>query len=552
MKAISEKITFKDLLRNSTKTFGSSLAFQMKRNDKFVTYTYADVGKYATGLISRLKSLGIAKGDRVAILAENRPEWSISYLAVTAMGAVAVPLDSLGTEYDLKGIIAHSESKGIIASDKFIAEIKDAPSLQFVISMDKDLESLKDKAGDDFGYDVVPSDLAAIVYTSGTTGIPKGVMLTHDNILFTVMTGCALFDIGPHDMLLSVLPLHHTFETVAGLLAEFYSGARITYAESLKSFKLIENMVETKTTILIGVPMLYQLFYDGILREVEAKGKLFNILFNCMMVVSRISRDIFGVNMGKNLFKQVHAKLGGSFRFWVSGGAAIDPELLDNFDLMGFTIIQGYGLTETAPLISANTLTENKYGSVGRPVPGVCVRIISDEIVASGPNIMQGYFKMKEETDKILKDGLLFTGDIGYIDNEGYIYITGRSKDVIITSSGLNVYPDEIEFELNKIPYIKESCVIGKKVASGVRKGSEEVFAVVSPNVEYFEKMGLSTEENAVHNAISDAVEKLNDKMPMHKRISGVEVRFVDFPKTSTRKIKRFVVRKEMEHIWQK
>jgi long-chain acyl-CoA synthetase len=547
-----EVITFKDLLKQSAAKFGDNLAFQIKRDDKYVGYSYSDVGKYARGLIAQLKNLGIQKGDKVAILSENRPEWGISYLAVTAMGAVAVPLDSLGAEYDLKGIIAHSDSKGIIVSDKFLVLVKDAPGLKFIISMDKDFEALKQKASDDHGFDVKADDLAAIVYTSGTTGIPKGVMLTHKNIMSNVMTGAALFEFGPSDMFLSVLPIHHMFECVAGFLAPFYQGARITYAESLKSFKLIQNMVETHTTILIGVPMLYQLFYDGIMREVDEKGPFFRTVFNILAFTSWLFRSFFRINIGRLLFGTVHKKLGGSFRFWVSGGAAIDPDLLHSFDLMGLTIIQGYGLTESSPVISACTLEDNRYGSVGRPIPGVSVKIVNGEILATGPNIMQGYYKMKEETDKILMEGWLYTGDVGYLDKDGYLYITGRIKDVIISSSGLNVYPDEIEFELNKIPYIKESCVIGRKVKSGIKKGSEEVFAVAAPNIEYFEKMGLSIEENSVHNAIYDSIQELNEKLPMYKRISGMEVRFSEFPKTSTRKIKRYIVRKEMEELWQR
>ena len=547
-----EYITLKDLLKQSTQKFKDNLAFQIKRDEKYVKYTYGDAGRYATGLIAALKGLGIQKGDKVAILGENRPEWAISYLAVTAMGAVAVPLDSLGTEYDLKGIIAHSESKGIIYSDKFHGIIKEMPNLKFKILMDKDFEDLKNSSSEDYGYDVSLNDLAAIVYTSGTTGIPKGVMLSHKNIVSNVMTGCALFDIGPSDMALSVLPLHHMFETVGGFLAWFYSGAKITYAESLKSFKLIQNMVETKTTILIGVPMLYQLFYDGIVREVEEKGTAFKFTFNTLVFVSKAVKVLFKVNIGRKLFGQVHKKLGGAFRFWVSGGAAIDPDILKAFDIMGMTIVQGYGLTESSPVISANDLSHNKYGSVGRPIPGVCVKIVNEEIVASGPNIMQGYFKMPEETEKVLRDGWLYTGDVGYLDKDGYLYITGRIKDVIISSSGLNVYPDEVEFELNKIPYIKESCVIGRKVRTGIKKGSEEVFAVVSPDIEYFEKMGLSIDDNAVFTAIHEAIGKLNEKLPMHKRISGMEVRNTEFPKTSTKKIKRFEVRKEMEKIWQR
>lgn len=548
---MQQTTTIKEMLRNNSRNFSSILAFQIKRDEKFVKYTHGDVGAYASGLIARLKELGIQKGDKIALISENRPEWSVSYLAIASMGAIVVPLDALGAEYDIKGIIQHSESKGLIASDKFIDMVGNAPSLKFRISLDKDFPGLKDRASNDLGYDVATDDLAAIVYTSGTTGVPKGVMLTHGNITSNVAAACSMFDIGPTDSMLSVLPLHHTFECTGGFFAPYSMGASVTTAESLKSFKLLNNMNEVHPTILIGVPMLYQLFYDGLRREVDEKGPIFKVMFKTLNLISLAFRTLLRVNIGRFLFGTVHKKFGGKFRFWVSGGAAIDPDLLNDFDLMGFTIIQGYGLTESSPVITANNLENNRYGSVGRPIPGVCIKLVDGEVVASGPNIMKGYFKMPEETAKVLKNGWLFTGDIGRIDKDGYLYITGRSKDVIISSSGLNVYPDEIEFELNKIPFIKESCVIGRKLKTGIKKGSEEVFAVVAPNIEYFQKLGLSTEENSVFNAIFESVEKLNERIPMYKRVSGIEVRYTEFPKTSTKKIKRYAVRKEMEHIWQ-
>ena len=553
------QITIKDLLMQSTGKYQNNPAFQIKRDlpagrqgEKYVIYSFADVKSYTTGLIRHLIGLGIKKGDKIAVLAENRPEWAMSYLAIAAMGAVVVPLDALGTETELKGIIAHSEAKALITSDKFYEMMENTPTIKFIISMDRDFDQFKQKECEEFGYEVNADDIAAIVYTSGTTGIPKGVMLTHGNIMSNVVAICGLEKILATDKALSVLPIHHTLETTAGFLSPFYVGATVTHAESLKSFKLLNNMVETKTTVLVGVPMLYQLFYDGIMRGVEEKGRLFTILFKTMLFISRSVKIFLRINIGRILFGTIHRKFGGHFRFWVSGGAAIDPDLIRNFDLMGFTILQGYGLTESSPVISAESLSVKRIGSVGNPIPAVQVKLVDGEILASGPNIMLGYFKMKEETDKVLKDGWLYTGDIGRIDKDGYLYITGRIKDVIITSSGLNVYPDEVEFELNKTPYIKESCVIGKKVGSGVKKGSEEVFAVVAPNMEYFEKMGFSTDENSVFSAVWGAIEKLNNKLAQYKRISGLEVRYTDFPKTSTRKIKRFEVRKEMEELWKK
>ncbi len=541
--------TLKQLLANSSSRFGDITAFQMRKDKKYEGYTYGEVGKIASALRAKLKLLGIGKGDKVAVIGENRPEWPISYLAVTSMGAAAVPLDSLGAEHELIGIIKHSEAKVLIHSNKF-DEVARKSGLK-LISMEAEIPVLKSSSESFDGFEVFPDDLAAVVYTSGTTGIPKGVMLSHGNLMSNMLNAVSLFEIGPTDRLLSVLPLHHTLETM-GMLASFYCGAGTTYAESLKSFKLIQNMVDTRTTILIGVPMLYQLFLDGILREVDEKGPLFKFVFSSLMALSGAIKAVFRVDCGRLFFGTVHRKLGGAFRFWVSGGAAINPDILHAFDRMGLTIVQGYGLTESSPVIAANSLKSNRFGSVGRPIPTVSVRLENGEIVAKGPNIMLGYFKMKEETDKVLKDGWLYTGDTGKFDRDGYLYIVGRIKDVIISSSGLNVYPDEIEFELGKIPYIKESCVIGRKVGSGVRKGSEEVFAVVTPNIEYFEKLGLSASESSVHDAIFEAIGRLNEKLPMHKRISGFDVRSTDFPKTSTRKIKRFEVRKEMESIWQR
>jgi long-chain acyl-CoA synthetase len=390
-------------------------------------------------------------------------------------------------------------------------------------------------------------DVASIVYTSGTTGIPKGVMLTHRNIMFDVISAVPLFDVGPGDNFLSVLPLYHTFETTAGFLGPFYLGCKITYAESLKSHNILRNMQETGVTVMLGVPLLYQLFYDGILREVEEKGldKVFSVLF----AVSRAFRNVIGLNIGKILFSTVHKKFGGKIRFFCSGGAAIDPEVLKNFDLMGFTILQGYGLTESAPIITVCTMKENKYGSIGKPIPGVEVKIAGTEpvgeILAFGPNIMKGYYKRKELSSRVVINGWLHTGDVGYKDEEGYLFITGRCKDVIVTGSGVNVYPDEIEFSLKKVPAIKESCVLGSKVTAGVRKGTEQVIALIVPDMEFFEKTG-NKEDDFVQKTIADEIEKFNKKVADYKRIARFIIHKEELPKTRLRKVKRFMVRKEL------
>ncbi|MFH1347123.1 MAG: AMP-binding protein, partial [Candidatus Margulisiibacteriota bacterium] len=392
---------------------------------------------------------------------------------------------------------------------------------------------------------VTLADTASIVYTSGTTGVPKGVMLTHRNIMSNVVSVASLFDLGPKDNFLSVLPLHHTFETTAGFLGPFHEGCTITYAESLKSYSILRNMRETGVTVMCGVPLLYQLFYDGILREVEEKGlsKVFSVLF----AVSRFFKSVIGANIGKTLFKTVHKKFGGKIRFFVSGGAALDPDVARNFDLMGFIILQGYGLSESSPILTCNTLKKNKIGSVGKAIPGVEIKIAGaepvGEILAFGPNIMMGYYKRKELSSRVVVNGWLHTGDVGYLDEEGFLFITGRSKDVIVTGSGVNVYPEEIEFVLNKIPAVKESCVMGDKVKTGARKGTEEVIALIVPD---FEKLGETSEE-FIHKTISEEVRNLNKKMADYKRIARFIIRKEELPKTRLKKIKRFEIKKEIK-----
>jgi len=284
------------------------------------------------------------------------------------------------------------------------------------------------------------------------------------------------------------------------------------------------------------------------MRNVEEQGK--TKLFSLLFAVARFGRDIIGINIGRKLFAVIHKKFGGKIRFFVSGGAAIDPELIHAFDLMGFPLIQGYGLSESAPVLTACTLRDNVIGSVGKPIPGVQVKIAGDdpvgEILGYGPNIMKGYYKRKDLTDKVLINGWLWTGDIGYLDETGHLFITGRSKDVIVTGSGVNVYPEELEFSLKKVPAFKEVCVLGEKAKEGVRRGTEQVVAVIHPNYELFEKQGKKADAAFIQRAIEAEVIKFNASVAEFKRIARFIVRPAEFPKTRLLKIKRFELRKEM------
>ncbi len=541
-----ETITIREMLEKCSSRYHGAVAFQMRRNGGYRKITFQQAAEAVKKIQFALMNFGVGKEDRVALISENRPEWGLAYLAITSMGAIVVPLDALLTKEDLSLLLDDCGAKAIILSDKYKDHIQGKGLNGKEIFMD-DIAQLPAPVPFETPKPEL-DDTAAIVYTSGTTGVPKGVMLTHRNIMSNVITVSSLFDFSPSGTFLSVLPLHHTFETTAGFFGPFYNGSAITYTESLKSNAILRNMKETNVTVMCGVPLLYQLFYNGILREVEEKKS--KPLFITLLSISQFIKSFIGVNIGKYLFGMIHKKFGGKIRFFVSGGAPIDPDLLKGFDRMGFTILQGYGLTESSPIITCCTLKGNKLGSVGRPIPGVEIKILGTdpvgEILATGPNIMKGYYKRKELTSRVLINGWLYTGDVGYIDEEGYVFITGRSKDVIVTAAGVNVYPEEIEFALKKNPAVSEAFITGSKVKEGLRKGSEEVVAVIVPDYEYLKKQG-KTDDVEVHKEIQGAVFEFNRKAADFKRIARFSIRKMELPKTRLMKIKRFELKKELE-----
>jgi long-chain acyl-CoA synthetase len=380
-------------------------------------------------------------------------------------------------------------------------------------------------------------------------------MLTQQNIASNISAAAAVFKIGPKDNFLSVLPLHHTFETTAGFLAPLSLGASITYAESLKSYKIMEALQETKVTIMLGVPLLYQLFYEGIWREIDNAKKITKILFNLFFKISALAKKHLKISLGKLFFGKVHRTFGGHIHFLVTGGAAINSQIIEFFDVLGLPILQGYGLTESSPILCANPLHKNKFGSVGPALPGVTIKIRNPnaagvgEIIAAGPGIMPGYYKNEEASAEILGEGWLYTGDLGYIDQDGYVFITGRLKDIIVSGSGVNIYPDEIEGYLLTSPFIKETAVVGTKIKEGIRKDMEEVHAAIFPNLEYFEKEFGKKNINPelIRHTLQQEIQKVNPNIAEYKRIASFSIKNQEFTKTSLKKIRRFLVRKEVE-----
>lgn len=560
--------TVPGMTKMAEERFSPHPALKIRQEDgSYKTFTYKEfIGAFAR-VSAFLVKHGIRKNDKIALISENRPEWPIVYFGIANIGAVTVPLDPKLEPKEIKNLVINSDSVMLFSSASLMEKVdavrKDLDKIKEIVDIDGALQEVISVAADKdaletarhMANEVGPQDLLSIIYTSGTTGNPKGVMLTHKNILSDVTMIAPIFwMLGPGDGFLSVLPNYHTFETTAGMFCALFLGCSITYAESLKSYNLLRNMQETRTSVLCGVPLLYKLFAEGIDRQIEEKGLPAKILFGILTGLAKFFRLVFRRNFGRLFFGMIHKKFGGNIRFFVCGGAAIDPELIKKFDLMGFTILQGYGLTETSPILSACTLNNNVIGSVGRALPGIELKINDPskegigEIIAKGPNIMIGYYKNEEATKEVIRDGWFHTGDLGRFDNNGDLFITGRCKDVIVLGSGVNVYPDEVEFTLSKSPFISEICVFGYLIKSGVRSGMEEVHCVVVPNMECFADWAMNNSlklsDELINETLGKEIDLLSLNLTNYKRPAKCYVSSEPLPKTTTRKIKRAVVKK--------
>jgi len=560
--------TIPEMLDRSCSDFSSKVALQIWRDDGYYKVTYGELKKYVDSLAAELAGMGIGKGDKVALLGENRPEWAISYLGILRAGATVVPIDSLLKPHEYRYALSDSEVKAIIISGKFISDfmeiLSELPSIRDVVSMDDESEGDVRKLSDLLSSSrpapdvaVELEDLASLIYTSGTTGRPKGVMLTHKNIMSDVSGAYRVIVYDENDNFLSVLPLHHTFECTCGFIVPLYAGSTITYARSLKSRDLIEDMSRARTTIMLGVPLLFEKMYLGLKRGISQKPALTRGIFKTTLGIVKGMEKAFRVKAGGVMFRSLRKKAGmDSMRLMISGGGPLDPQLAAEFWRLGFKLLQGYGLTETSPVVSVNPQEKPKLASVGPPIPGVEIKIVNPdgsgvgEVAVRGDIVMKGYYRNPEATAAVMKDGWLYTGDSGWIDEDGYLYITGRLKDVIVTRAGKNVYPEEIEHELNKSPFILESLVLGAPVSQGF---GEEVQAIIVPDYEqldrYADEHNLKLEEKDIEEIIKKEVAKRCSNLADYKKVKAFRIREEEFPKTSTKKIKRYLFKQEVVEV---
>jgi long-chain acyl-CoA synthetase len=539
--------------------------------DEYIWYTYDDVRRYAKAVAYYLTEvLKLKKGDKVALISENRAEWGLCALGVVYNGFVLVPIDVRMSPNEIRMILEHSESKVAFISSRQMKAISDEFDLKDVVehvvyidkaesekdmSLEKILERYGDKEIKKLNQIDPENDLFEIVYTSGTTGLSKGVMLTHRNIMFEVSVMPPLVNLSEKDRLLSILPLNHTYESTAGLYTPLSSGCSILYSPVLNPKVVLQLISRNRITKMLVVPLFLEKITDAIIRNIEKSGFVLKSFLKMLLGMASVSKSLIGSNaISKRLLSVIRHKSGlSSIDLFISGAAPLPARVSNFMELLGFNILQGYGLTECAPVATLNPMNKPKNTSVGKPLPGVEVKIHDPneegigEIWIKGPNVMKGYYKNPEATAEVLVDGYLRTGDLGYIDEEGYVHITGRIKNVIVTHGGKNVYPEEIEEKLNEFPYVLESLVVGRKIDEKDMTG-EEIFAYIVPDFGYIE----FEKETPIHKIdfkeieeiISNVVRELNSKLPEYKRIKGYKILTEELPKTSTRKIKRYLFQK--------
>ncbi|MGB9715837.1 MAG: AMP-binding protein [Thermodesulfovibrionales bacterium] len=517
--------------------------------------TYNELSRNSNAIASYLLKKGFKKGEKIAIISENRPEWCTAYLAISLSGAIAVPIDmQLGYE-EIRRLIHDSESKAVFFSSKTAENLSKAlkePSNGLLninqINFDSDeFKKIESEHEITSFPDVSEDDVVSIIYTSGTTGIPKGVELTHKNFCSDADAIIQAEIVTQNDNILSVLPLHHTYPFMCTFLVPVFIGASITYPESLKGPEIMNAIQKTGVSVFVGVPRILELIRSGMTNKMKQLPIPLPYLLTYILRICGALREKTGINLGKVIFRSAHKAFGKNFRFFTSGGAKLDPEIMKDLESLGFTVLEGYGLTETSPVVTFNPIKKRKTGSAGKPLHSVKIKIVDPkngneldvmnegEVVIQGPMVMKGYYKNPVLTQEVIHEGWLFSGDLGYLDRDGYLFITGRLKDVIVLSSGENVYPEDVERQYMKIPLIKEICVIGVEEKGIV----ESLHAVIVPDVEYAKREKIGN----IKEFLRWEINNISLRMPQYLRIKGFTIHPEPLPKTPLGKFRRFMIK---------
>lgn len=551
----------REMLNSSAELYNNRTAFYIKQKgiEGYSSITYGQCKRYVDALGTGLMSLGLS-GSSVAIIGESRYEWTVSYMAILNGVGVVVPIDKELPVNEIESLLTRAKVSAVIFSGSKMETISAVrQNLDFVkYYIDMDLETdtdgylslqgiisrgLKLLENGDVSYINTPIDreaMSIILFTSATTDKSKAVMLSHKNIASNLMAMSKMVFIGVDDVFLSILPIHHTYECTCGQLCPLYRGASIAYCEGLRH--IVKNLQESKATVMLAVPLIFEAMYKKIWEQAAKNG--IDGKLKLALKISRLFRKA-GIDLRKKLFSAIHNNFGGHMRLLISGAAGIDPTVAKGFRNLGLLFIQGYGLTECSPIAALNRDCDYQDDAAGLPLPSVELKIVNKnnegvgEILVKGPNVMLGYYKDEEATSKAFEDGFFRTGDLGYIDSQKFVHITGRKKNVIVTKNGKNIYPEEIEGLLNKSPYILESMVFGK---NDEIFGDVVVSAIIVPDMEKIHEVlkDVLPDSDEVRELLHKEVKAVNKSIVTYKYIKDFTIRETEFEKTTSKKIKRY------------
>lgn len=564
-KGIKEYNNIKEIIYRAKEDYNDKIAFQIKvkvgKETEYEYITYTQLLEDINNLGARLYQLGY-KGKRIAIIGKNRYEWELAHLANLLGGIISIPLDKDLQVDELESSIIRSKADAIVFDPKQLEKIEEIKSrkstkLQEYICMDE-IENYKNvrqlvnegkklkKEKDEFvNYEIEDEKMSILLFTSGTTSMSKAVMLNQRGIATNVYGLRVLEDINSNDTNIAFLPFHHIFGSTC-MIYMLSCGVKTVFSDGLKYIQ--KNLNEYHVSVFVGVPVLIEAMYKAVIKEVERQGKA--KLVKTMIRISNALRKV-GIDIRKVVFKSIINALGGKLREIVSGGAPADATVSKGFSDLGVTIVQGYGLTETSPVIAAETPTQIKAGSVGLPFFNQKVEIVDKDadgigqIRVKGPNVMLGYYEMEEKTNEVLKDGWFYTGDLGYIDDEGYLFITGRSKNLIVLKNGKKIFPEELEAVLQRLDEIEECMVYG------LPQKDNENDVKLSVKVVYNKEMFNNFEKYDIYRSIWEKIKEINKTFPKYKHIVNLTITDQELIKTSTQKVKRQeemkLILKEME-----
>ncbi|MFY9950965.1 MAG: AMP-binding protein, partial [Candidatus Sulfotelmatobacter sp.] len=560
--------TFYDRFVECEERWPNNTALELQRNDQVEGCTYAQLRRMAESVGHWIHENKFERGSRLAIVADNHPRWVAAYLGIIASGCTVVPLDTALHADQLATLLKDSGTSVLFCDAKHAASAREAVSDLHVRLVLMDPERMSDRTTKDSwstdlptifesgpgNFQPIPSaanDIASLLYTSGTTADPKGVMLTHANFLGEVEAVFNWVDLGPSDALLGVLPMFHVLAQMANLLLPLVKGSRVVYLETLNTTELLRALRERNITAFAVVPQFFYLIHQRIFEEIRKRGILTRRIFATLVILNRNLRKI-GINAGRLFFGKIHETLGQKMRYLVTGGSRFDPKIATDFHDLGIDVLQAYGLTETTAAVFANSPKDNVIGSVGKALKGVEAKIVDQqppedgspsagEVVLHGAVVMKGYWNRPDATAAVLRDGWLYTGDLGYFDANGNLFLTGRKKEIIVLSNGKNIYPEEVEAHYLKSPYIKELAVMGLEARPG--EVGDRLHAVIVPNFDVLRQKKIVNAKEVIRYDI----ESLSQQIPSTKRIGSYEIWQEDLPRTTTRKIKRFEVEKRVK-----